>query len=56
MLSKDDEKLPYLHKITKMEFLVNKKNMGICLFMLIYYVKGFLNRLVHVVMIQISFI
>ena len=31
-LSKNDEKLPYLHKITKKKFLVCNKNMGLCLY------------------------
>ena len=31
MLFKNNEKLPYLHKITKRRFLVSNKNMGLCL-------------------------
>ena len=30
-LSENDEKLPYLHKVTKRKFLVRNKNMGLCL-------------------------
>ena len=32
---KYDEKLPYLHKITKQKFLVSNTNMGLCLYMLL---------------------
>ena len=31
-LSKNDEKLPYLHKISESKFLVIDKNMELCLF------------------------
>ena len=33
---KYDEKLPYLHKITKQKFLVSNTNMGLCLYMFPY--------------------
>ena len=32
-LSKNDEKLPYLHRITKRKFLVRNTNMGLCLYL-----------------------
>ena len=31
-MSGNNEKLPYLHKITKSKFLVSDKNMGLCLY------------------------
>ena len=30
-MSKNDEKLPYLHRITERKFLVCNKHMGLCL-------------------------
>ena len=30
-MSKNDEKLPYLHKVTKIKFLVSDTSMGLCL-------------------------
>ena len=32
-MSGNDEKLPYLHEITKRKFLVSDTNMGLCLYM-----------------------
>ena len=36
-LFKNDEKLSYLHKLTKWKFLVNNKKMELCLFMCTYF-------------------
>ena len=34
-MSGNDEKLPCLHELSKRKFLVNDKNMGLCLYILI---------------------
>ena len=33
IVTKNVERLPYLHKIAKRKFLVSNKNMGLCLYM-----------------------
>ena len=35
--AKNDENLPYLHKIAKRKSILGNKNMGLCLYMLILH-------------------